>query len=134
MDTDEIILDIELMSENELKRQSDEKFEELYKLKENEKEIEKSDLTTSVKGMHLIYVRRKKMETEKYIKEIALKIAENQYIEENEEEEREVEDAKDAMEKLSRETVAMDKGTLETESEDKYYITPSTTNHSLIIY
>ena len=112
---------LELMTDGDLEWEKNKLIKELYKLKENEDEIERAEITTSVKGIHLRQIRRKRREKEKEIKEISLELEERQYEQRDKEEEEDIEAAADAMEKLTADTTALDKGTLKAESEDKYY-------------
>ena len=109
-----------MMDDNELKWQSDSIFKELYKLKEKEMEVKTSDLTTSVQGMHLRYLRRKRRELEKYISKLTFEFAERNYADETEEGGKEMEEANEAMDELATDNVALGKGTLTDGAKDKY--------------
>ena len=67
--TGQDLLPAVMMDDNELKWKKDRLFKELYQLKEKN-EVEASDLTTSVQGMHLRHLRRKRRELQKDIKKL----------------------------------------------------------------
>ena len=113
--------DVALMTDGDLKWEKDKLIKELYKLKENEEEIEKSETTTSIKGIHLRRIRSKRREKEKAIKEITLELEERQYEQKDREEEEELEATTDAMDKLTADVVALDTGALEEGKKTKYY-------------
>ena len=52
--------DVGLMTDDDLKWEKDKLIKELYKLNENEEETEKSETTTSIKGIHLRRIRSKR--------------------------------------------------------------------------
>ena len=93
--------DVALMTDDDLKWEKDKLIKELYKLKENEEEIEKSETTTSIKGIHLRRIRSKRREKEKAIKEITLELEERQYEQKDREEKDELEATTDAMDKIN---------------------------------
>ena len=113
--------DVRLMTDDDIKWEKDKLTKELYKLKENEEEIEKSEATTSIKGIHLRWIRSKRRKKEKEIKEITLELEERQYEQRDRVEEEELEAPTDAMEKLTADAVAFATGSMEKEKETKYY-------------